>query len=1429
MAASLGRLTLDLVTRISSFTEPLDRAERQAKKSTESISSSFDKVGGSIKKMAASVATVAASYVSLEKIIEVQRNFDKLNASLITSTGSSKNAAVAFSALQDFAKTTPYGLDQAVEAFTKLVNLGLNPSERALKSYGNTASAMGKDLNQMIEAVADASTGEFERLKEFGIKTSQNGGKIAFTFQGTTKVVENSSKAIEEYLLRIGEVNFAGSMSNRMKTLDGSIANLQDTFESFLLKVSQSGIGDGVKTGVDAASDALTKLSDNLETAKEVTIVFGAYMVGAAIPATKKYVTGVYEKIAALIAERQQILLNTEIEAVKAARTAHLTGIELANAEAQLARLSGMQRLAFVESTLIPLQTAHAAALEADTAAQAANNAAKLTAANVGRGLLGILGGPVGLGLTVATVAASYFLLKDSTKDVPQVLDTQGQSVDDLRQKYEKLSAVKKDTAIHELTKQVEGLRVKYVTASSDLSAYIGYIEDSGRVSEKVAQQIQQQFQQYSQGKITADQFYTSVKSINGVSDEQVTKIRNLISTNDAAKTSYMDQKDLLGDLTKKSTENSGALDGQKKSADALSKSTDSLSQFQKKQNQELTEQARVLGLTAENWYKLTTAQQDYAKKVASDVGRQAYIAENMKNGKMTREQADFMASQHESMGVSFYTPLTKAQQQVANKAWGTTGNFTFTKAELARIAKVNGIASAHNFAQIESLYGLPKGTLAAYVLGESGGNANATSPTGAYGLFQTTGIFRKQYGLSKNSSVESQATAVADAIAKGVEEFGNLPDALRSLNAGIAGTKQYLSGNIGNGKGQMSPAKAKEVAGYAPKFAKWFAGATGKSSLDNSVLMPSQADMLAQQAAVAEAEKAQQDKALEIRKKYYTKEQQLAQDNTDAIKEINSALTGSDQTNALAKQAELYQSQLKTLHAQEKDEYNQLHAFETDRINQLKNEYDVKKQMVEADLSKTKAERADAKAALDRQMQAEIEAVKREEAQQVLSARQGYDDTIQIMKERYALEREEIVKNTQISKSTRDAWLQVLDLSYQHEIKNAELEKNARLLSAQEGLLTEAAMVSARYQIEHDQLKNLTGVSKEEVDARLAYQELAQQKSLKKLVEDNQKAYRDAYNSAVGLPTNQFDVNHQTIKDLQKGSNELRDSQLGGSQNAQDNLTSSLADQYSQGLISEQEYQTQLTDIVQQGEDERAQIRADAAQREQDIQNASKQLQLQTELQYGEQIFGSMTETMKGAFGEQSAAYKAAFIVQKAFAIAQSMIAIQTGIAQASALPFPANLAAMASVAAATASIIGNISAVAVGFSDGGYTGTGGKYDVAGVVHKGEVVWSQEDVARSGGVNAVERARRGGISGYADGGVVGGFAGLDASASQSRIAKQLSESSTNTTTVQPQHIQVNNILDPSIVGDFMGTTAGTRTFTNFIRNNRSAIKAIIG
>ncbi|HCH8620631.1 TPA: hypothetical protein NNQ89_004506 [Salmonella enterica] len=204
----------------------------------DNLSKSAKVAGAAVTGLAAVVA--ATAYKAAQELVESQRQLDKMSASLKTLTGSTQGAKQALSILQDFARDTPYGLEQAVEGFRKLVALGLTPSEEALRSYGNTASAMGKDLSQMIEAVADASTFEFERLKEFGIKAKQNQSDIEFTFQGTTTVVKKNAADIEQYLLNIGNVNFAGAMADQANTLNGAIASAEDSWSQLKMTLATS-------------------------------------------------------------------------------------------------------------------------------------------------------------------------------------------------------------------------------------------------------------------------------------------------------------------------------------------------------------------------------------------------------------------------------------------------------------------------------------------------------------------------------------------------------------------------------------------------------------------------------------------------------------------------------------------------------------------------------------------------------------------------------------------------------------------------------------------------------------------------------------------------------------------------------------------------------------------------------------------------------------------------------------------------------------------------------------------------------------------------------------------------------------------------------------------------------------------------------------
>lgn len=248
------RVLSDQVEAANRRLDNLEKKGARAERATDGLTGAFTRLAGPL--LAAVSATAA-----LSKLVDVSREFDKLNAGLITATGSAEGAQVAFEALQDFATKTPYDLAQVTESFTKLVNYGLTPSERALTSYGNTASALGKDLNQMIEAVADAATGEFERLKEFGIRASAEGDRVKFTFRGITTEVGRNAAEIENYLIQLGENNFADAMANRMNTLDGALSNLADEWDKLFLNISQQGIGGVIEDSVRLAIDVLAELN----------------------------------------------------------------------------------------------------------------------------------------------------------------------------------------------------------------------------------------------------------------------------------------------------------------------------------------------------------------------------------------------------------------------------------------------------------------------------------------------------------------------------------------------------------------------------------------------------------------------------------------------------------------------------------------------------------------------------------------------------------------------------------------------------------------------------------------------------------------------------------------------------------------------------------------------------------------------------------------------------------------------------------------------------------------------------------------------------------------------------------------------------------------------------------------------------------------
>lgn len=120
-------------------------------------------------------------------------------------------------------------------------------------------------------------------------------------------------------------------------------------------------------------------------------------------------------------------------------------------------------------------------------------------------------------------------------------------------------------------------------------------------------------------------------------------------------------------------------------------------------------------------------------------------------------------------------------------------------------------------------------------------------------------------------------------------------------------------------------------------------------------------------------------------------------------------------------------------------------------------------------------------------------------------------------------------------------------------------------------------------------------------------------------------------------------------------------------------------------------EYRAQRSDLSKQWNEQERQLKREHEDELAKIERSRQMAQLVA----AESVFSDLTSMARNFAGEQSGIYQAMFAVQKAAAIAQSVVAIQQGIAMAAANPWPANLAAMASVAAATAGIVSNISSI--------------------------------------------------------------------------------------------------------------------------------------
>jgi len=239
---------------------------KQARKESESFTKTLGGLRtamGLLKWAAASIGLAALFKGVKSYFVDANSDMETYKNTLTTVLKSEDRAVNALQWAQKFAAKTPFEIPEIVEATTRMASYGMS-AKSTLGIIGDMASVMGKDLMSAVEAVADAQTGELERLKEFGITKKmivEQAKAMKMTVinnKGQITSQENFNKA----LFALMEDRFKGGMEMQSKSLKGMISNFQDFMGTTMRTLGQP-VFDKFKEGLGKVLDWLNKMKDS--------------------------------------------------------------------------------------------------------------------------------------------------------------------------------------------------------------------------------------------------------------------------------------------------------------------------------------------------------------------------------------------------------------------------------------------------------------------------------------------------------------------------------------------------------------------------------------------------------------------------------------------------------------------------------------------------------------------------------------------------------------------------------------------------------------------------------------------------------------------------------------------------------------------------------------------------------------------------------------------------------------------------------------------------------------------------------------------------------------------------------------------------------------------------------------------------------------
>ena len=1175
-------------------------------------------------------------------------------------------------------------LTETVSKAVAISGASAQAADAALVQFGQALASgtlRGEELNSVMEqtpALAKAiaqgmgiTVGELRSVAAEGKITSQE----------IVKALRNVEKDVDALFAKTDI------------TIGQSLTLLNNEITKF---VGESGKGSGA---AQVLAGNIQTLAGNLDVLTSAMMVGGAYWLGTYIPAIYASGVAVAAKIKELAAQTVTQYAAIQAERAAAAQQVISTQTVVANTQATLAAIAAekaleVQRLKsqitekgrtatltrMAELKKIEAQVTRELALAEDALAVAQSRSAAAGAASVGIGsrLLGLLGGPVGIGITVASLAAGYLLMRDNTAEANKKLEEQAKVAERTDEALKKLAGNDKTKAVNDLTAAFNAQNEALEKSSRSVASALIDIENYARGNwevEKISQEARK-------GTISYTEAIERLNKIKLPTDlyENLKKQAAQYDQNSVKAAQSADKLKIFGvevTLTGNKAQNAAA------------------------QHQQ---QADALGNTASEAEKATKALQDYQAKQKDSVIDSIYKSGWLDKG-YTVAQANAILELQKAKGMSAILSkdeidsalrnlkIIEEQQEREDKLTEAKRKQTKESAKQAVLLAGNNERVRNMLRVYQAFRNAGLGDKQARVMTAQVGRENDFRNEAMFGShkdenngYTNTGFISWQKTRSTKLMQSLQGQGVLDKNGKIQQTQDALDAQAKFLLQEVMTNKSYSKSKAALLNDDLDYRSLEKIVGK--NFIGWD----------------------------YEGKKLGKDKAsqhLAKQDSYYNQLSKILGDNPEAASKAIGDLSKFED--------EAYKARAKTL-----EEVKQLQAtYDSETVARSKRrEEEINKATIlgQSNLIPKINERFDAEDKLaQKQFDFEVNGYKWTEEQKL-------DYT-------YETNSLRLVAEGKLTEEQRKIAIDSFKLQQQQELGLLKLAQEQRLFQAKQALLTETQAMQERYRLEREEILKNTKLSIEERQKLIALSKANQDKETRDKV-NNAVQNWDGIQASITGNSGQFALEQE---------------------------------RFSRYDASQKVFDSQLADIETQEQDPNANMVALNAQREQIMKEHFERLKLiestyqndsmNLQLGYGASVTGALAGMFKNMLGESSSAYRILYESQRAFALAQAGMNMWKAASDAYANEpgtwyQKAAAAAIATIKSGTfVSLIQ--AATPQGFADGGYTGNGLKHTPAGIVHKGEVVWSQEDIKRWGGVSVVESMRQSKPSGYANGGYV--------------------------------------------------------------------------